>query len=57
MVRTAVLRLLLQLRLPEVSVPRVPGAGHFALRRGHAYATVLASAGTAAFIAVLASPA
>ena len=40
-------------RLPDVSVPRVLGAGDFALRRGQVYATVLINAETGQRVDVL----
>jgi transposase len=53
--RHTTLRLLLQHPLPEVSVPRVLGAGDFALRRGQVYATILIDAQTGQRVDVLAS--
>jgi hypothetical protein len=44
--RHAMLRVLLQIPLPALAVPRVLGTGDFALRRGSACATVLTGAGT-----------
>ena len=52
--RHTALRLLLQLPLPEVSVPKVLGAGDFALRRGQVCATVLIDATTGERVDVLA---
>jgi transposase len=52
--RHTALRLLLRLRLPEVAVPRVLGAGDFALRRGQVDATVLTGAQTGQRVDVLA---
>jgi transposase len=52
--RHTALRLLLRLPLPEVAVPRVLGAGGFALRRGQVYATVLIDTETGQRVDVLA---
>jgi transposase len=52
--RHTALLVLLRLPLPEVSVPRVPGVDDFALRRGHAYATVLTDAETGQRVDVVA---
>ena len=53
--RHTALRLLLRLALPEVAVPRVLGAGDFALRRGQVYATILTGAETGQRVDVVAS--
>ena len=51
--RDTALRVLLRVPLPDVSVPRVLGAGDFALRRGQVYATVLINAETGQRVDVL----
>jgi transposase len=52
--RHTALRVLLRLPLPEVKVPRVLGIDDFALRRGHAYGTILIDAETGERVDVLA---
>ena len=51
--RDTALRVLLRVPLLDVSVPRVLGAGDFALRRGQVYATVLINAETGQRVDVL----
>jgi transposase len=51
--RHTVLRVLLRIPLPEVTVPRVLGIDDFALRRGLVYATVLTGAETGRRVDVL----
>ena len=51
--RHTALRVLLRIVLPALEVPRVLGAGDFALRRGLVYATVLIDAGTGRRVDVL----
>jgi hypothetical protein len=51
--RHTALRVLLKIPLPALAVPRVPGTGDSALRRGLAYATILIDAGTGRRVDVL----
>ena len=51
--RHTALRVLLAVRLPALEVPRVLGTGDFALRKGHACATVLIDAETGRRVDVL----
>jgi transposase len=52
--RHAMLRVLLKIPLPALTVPRVLGIDDFALRRGSVYATVLIDAGTGRRVDVIA---